>query len=44
MNKDRRDETERKIFTREKQRKYRKIINPITSDIRDALIFHKLKN
>ncbi len=30
-------------FTREKQWKYRKIINPITSEIQTALILHKLK-
>ena len=31
-------------FTREKQWKYRKIINPIASEIQAALIMHKLKN
>lgn len=31
-------------FTREKQRKYRKIINPIASEIQAAFIMHKLKN
>ena len=30
-------------FTKEKQRKYRKIINPITSQIQAALILYKLK-
>ena len=30
-------------FTKEKQRKYRKIINPITSEIQAALILYKLK-
>ena len=31
-------------FTREKQRQYRKIINPITSELQAALIMYKLKN
>jgi hypothetical protein len=35
-------ESEKK-FTKEKQRKYRKIINPITSEIQAALILYKLK-
>ena len=35
------NETEK--FTKEKQRKYRKIINPITSQIQAALILYKLK-
>ncbi len=30
-------------FTKEKQWKYRKIINPITSEIQAALILYKLK-
>ena len=30
-------------FTKEKQRKYRKVINPITSQIQAALILYKLK-
>ena len=37
------EENEGRKFTREKQRKYRKIINPINSEIQAALILHKLK-
>jgi len=44
MTKIKESKVEWESFTREKQWKYRKILNPITSDIRAALIFHKLKN
>ena len=43
MNNKKQEEKEIWKFTKEKQWKYRKIINPITSQIQAALILYKLK-